>query len=514
MSEDTGDTARQEQTDVSTPGDGERAPSRNGRVEDRREESGGRTPDVYLDVPVLEVDEIDLEVEDLRAHVSLQAEVLDLVKLNVGVDASLGRVKLGIRGVNAQATLKVRLDEVAGIVGRVLDTIDRNPQILEHVTRGLGQATEEVGAGAGQAVEQLGSGASDAVSEVGSGAATAAGELGRGAGQAVSDVGEGAGAGGVRRRRGRRAGGVRRRRERRAGGVRRRRHGLRGRRGGQRAHRRGRSDTSETGRGRPTRTRGCRRRHGGGELEGEGADEVADELDDEDDEVEDTEDRHRGRADADADADADGSEDEDPEPEPEEAETVASPRRPSEAPAPVRRARSGGRRARPRAGEPPGAGAPSRSRSGSPEPAAGRAAGKGRRNDEALPAGASVARALGERRSGESELAVVPELRRRGGDVLRRGGGRRDRLPRRRPGAVVVGHPAPEPAPCGDPALDLLRRPGRPDRRGRAPGPRGRQAFAAFSFAARFWACLKSRTSARVVGSTTSAMERREPSSP
>jgi hypothetical protein len=37
---------------------------------------------------------------------------------------------------------------------------------------------------------------------------------------------------------------------------------------------------------------------------------------------------------------------------------------------------------------------------------------------------------------------------------------------------------------------------------------------AAFSFAARFWACLKSRTSARVVASTTSAMERREPSSP
>ncbi|HEY2190762.1 MAG TPA: hypothetical protein VGH76_00475 [Actinomycetospora sp.] len=165
-------------------------------AEDRDEGRDGgdrKAPDVYLHVPVLEVDEIDLEVEDLRAHVSLQAEVLDLVKLNVGVDASLGRVKLGIRGVNAQATLKVRLDEVAGIVGRVLDTIDRNPQILEHVTRGLGQATEEVGAGAGRAVEQLGGGASDAVSEVGSGAATAVGELGRGAGDAVSDVGEGAG---------------------------------------------------------------------------------------------------------------------------------------------------------------------------------------------------------------------------------------------------------------------------------------------------------------------------------
>ncbi|MFI0469482.1 hypothetical protein ACH347_35870 [Saccharopolyspora sp. 5N102] len=31
-------------------------------------------PDVFLDVPVLKVDEISLEVEDLRARVSLQAE--------------------------------------------------------------------------------------------------------------------------------------------------------------------------------------------------------------------------------------------------------------------------------------------------------------------------------------------------------------------------------------------------------------------------------------------------------
>src|ERR1700712_1019576 len=196
------DAAQYEQTDGQASADGEPA-EQDGRDEDRRRpgsarteergEDGGATPDVYLDVPVLQVDEIDLEVEDLRAHVSVQAEVLDLVKLNVGVDASLGRVKLGIRGVNAQATLKVRLDEVAGIVDRVLDTIDRNPQILEHVTRGLGQATQEVGSGAGQAVEQLGGGASNAVLEVGSGAATAAGELGRGAGDAVSDVGEGAG---------------------------------------------------------------------------------------------------------------------------------------------------------------------------------------------------------------------------------------------------------------------------------------------------------------------------------
>lgn len=44
--------------------------------------------DVFLDVPLLKVDEIDLDVEDLRAHVSLQAEVLDLLRLSVGADVS------------------------------------------------------------------------------------------------------------------------------------------------------------------------------------------------------------------------------------------------------------------------------------------------------------------------------------------------------------------------------------------------------------------------------------------
>ena len=43
----------------------------------------GEQPDVYLDVPSLKVDELTLDVQDLRARVSLQAEVLDLLKLKV-----------------------------------------------------------------------------------------------------------------------------------------------------------------------------------------------------------------------------------------------------------------------------------------------------------------------------------------------------------------------------------------------------------------------------------------------
>ncbi|MET8869537.1 hypothetical protein ABZW11_41970 [Nonomuraea sp. NPDC004580] len=114
-------------------------------------------PDVYLDVPEVKVDEITLDVQDLRARVSLQAEVLDLLKLNVGADVFLGSVNLTIKGVEAQALLKVRLDNVARIIDRVLQTIDTNPQLLEHLTRGVGRAVEDVGLGAGHAVRDVGS---------------------------------------------------------------------------------------------------------------------------------------------------------------------------------------------------------------------------------------------------------------------------------------------------------------------------------------------------------------------
>ncbi|HET9592887.1 MAG TPA: hypothetical protein VFP17_08225, partial [Solirubrobacterales bacterium] len=55
-------------------------------------------PDVIVDIPVVKVDEIHFELDDLMARVSLHAEVLDLVKLSVGVHVELGKVELNIKG--------------------------------------------------------------------------------------------------------------------------------------------------------------------------------------------------------------------------------------------------------------------------------------------------------------------------------------------------------------------------------------------------------------------------------
>lgn len=149
-------------------------------------------PDVLLDVPVVKVDEIDVEVADLRAAVSVRAELKELVKLNVGVAARLGNAELKIQGVEAQALLKARLDNVTQILGRVLTTLDRNPELLEHVGRGV----ERVGSGArgtleglGDAVEDVGHGAGSAVEDLGGGAGRATRGAGRGAGKAVQGIG-------------------------------------------------------------------------------------------------------------------------------------------------------------------------------------------------------------------------------------------------------------------------------------------------------------------------------------
>jgi hypothetical protein len=199
---------------------GEKAARRNGRDEDgarpalqalreqndaereyrqyerREEQDRVGPPDVLLDVPELRLDSIHFELDDLDAHVALKANVLNLVKLNVGVDVHLSRVKLDIKGVDAEVVLKARLDHVTAIVDRLMTSLDRNPELV----KGLSQAVSQIGQGAGEAVDKtgdaakdVGKGAQSALGDVGKGAGEATGDIGEGAGQAVGDVGKGAG---------------------------------------------------------------------------------------------------------------------------------------------------------------------------------------------------------------------------------------------------------------------------------------------------------------------------------
>ncbi len=152
------------------------------------EETEDQQPDVLLDVPTVKVDEISLEVDDLRARVSLHTRLANMLELSAGADVSISRVKLEVKGVEAQALLKVRLKNVYAILDRALTTIDNNPDVLKSLLQPVGDAVGKLGEGAGKAVGDIGQGAGQAVGEIGQGAGETTLEVGKGAGQAAQDV--------------------------------------------------------------------------------------------------------------------------------------------------------------------------------------------------------------------------------------------------------------------------------------------------------------------------------------
>ncbi|MDG4840211.1 hypothetical protein O7631_27075 [Micromonospora sp. WMMD967] len=120
--------------------------------------AGGRSsktmsdPDVVLQIPQVKVEQIYVEVDDLDTSVSLRARLGSLLQLDVGVQAHLGTVKVDIKGVEAEAMLEVRLDELRGILDSALRTIERNPQIIESLVKTVDNAVHQVGQTAQEAL--------------------------------------------------------------------------------------------------------------------------------------------------------------------------------------------------------------------------------------------------------------------------------------------------------------------------------------------------------------------------
>ena len=100
--------------------------------------------DVILEIPEISVDSIGLTVENVKAHVALDANAMNFVQLTAGVDVGIKKVQLGIVGVYGEAYLYVDLDNVARIVNRVVQTLDRNPQILTQVLKTVDTAVTSI----------------------------------------------------------------------------------------------------------------------------------------------------------------------------------------------------------------------------------------------------------------------------------------------------------------------------------------------------------------------------------
>jgi hypothetical protein len=109
--------------------------------------------DVIVSVPNLCVERIHLEVNNLTAHLSLDAAVSNLVNIQAGADVSIGEVSLEIRGVHAQALLLIDLDNVVAVVDRTLSFVDAHPEVITQLTGTLQRTVGTVGGVANTALQ-------------------------------------------------------------------------------------------------------------------------------------------------------------------------------------------------------------------------------------------------------------------------------------------------------------------------------------------------------------------------
>ena len=112
-----------------------------GRATAQERQPASGPPDLTLDVPSLGIEELNLDVENLKARISLHAELADMVKLSVGVEADVDKVKLEAKGIEAQLLLKAGLDNVRTILGQALHALDNNPGILEALLQTSGESS-------------------------------------------------------------------------------------------------------------------------------------------------------------------------------------------------------------------------------------------------------------------------------------------------------------------------------------------------------------------------------------
>lgn len=118
--------------------------------------AGSDQPDVLLDVPNLSVEQLTIDVANLDVNIALDARLANLLKLTAGADVHVDQVKIDLKGVRAQATLIVRLDNVRAIIERTLQTLDNNPQLVTQLLSSVDNTVNTVGGVANNAVGTVG----------------------------------------------------------------------------------------------------------------------------------------------------------------------------------------------------------------------------------------------------------------------------------------------------------------------------------------------------------------------
>jgi hypothetical protein len=95
------------------------------------QEIAEHNPDMILDFPNVSVDELEMELHNFTARVTVEGSVGNLVKVCTGVNVNVGDLSVSMKGVQASALLVGRLDNLKEVLGKAIDAAMQNPDLLD-----------------------------------------------------------------------------------------------------------------------------------------------------------------------------------------------------------------------------------------------------------------------------------------------------------------------------------------------------------------------------------------------
>ena len=105
-----------------------------GKKKKPKKKNKRNVPDVEIHVPELDIDRLEITLENLRAHVDVEATIgregNEFLNISIGVNARIDSAQIVLEDVQAEAHVIAYLDDVRVIALRALEVLDHHPEIL------------------------------------------------------------------------------------------------------------------------------------------------------------------------------------------------------------------------------------------------------------------------------------------------------------------------------------------------------------------------------------------------
>src|SRR5215212_3645158 len=105
-----------------------------GKKDKPKKKKKRNVPDVEIHVPELDIDRLEITLENLNAHVDVEATIgrpgNEFLNISIGVNARIDSAHIMLEDVEAEAHVIAFLDDVRVIAVRALEVLDHHPEIL------------------------------------------------------------------------------------------------------------------------------------------------------------------------------------------------------------------------------------------------------------------------------------------------------------------------------------------------------------------------------------------------